>query len=260
LLSRWPIIVLLLGQALLLNVRTIVVVTTPMLSDRDFLHSPVFGVIAFVTVLYIIALAFLLLSMTKERSELRHKIAALIDPLTGLANRRAFMSDADTMIAHRASRSDPIAVLLADLDHFKKINDVHGHSCGDRVLKLFATALNRCVDQDDLAGRIGGEEFAILLTHKSEESALAVAERVRCAFAEVALDVDGRAIRATVSIGVAVSRIGAHDLASLLARADQALYHAKATGRNRVAAFSPEQADEAPSAVVTPLRRLAVAG
>jgi diguanylate cyclase (GGDEF)-like protein len=251
----------LLSQAVLLNVRMVAVVTTPMLSDRDFLHSPAFGVMAFGTVLYTITLAFLLLSMTKERSELRHKIAALIDPLTGLANRRAFMSDADTMIAQRASRSEPIAVLLADLDHFKKINDVHGHSCGDRVLKLFAAALDRCIAQDDLAGRIGGEEFAVLLTDRSEEAALAFAERLRCAFAEAAIEIDGRAIRATVSVGVAVSRIGAHDLASLLARADQALYRAKASGRNRVAAFSPEPvADEAPSAVVTPLRRLAAAG
>jgi diguanylate cyclase (GGDEF)-like protein len=261
LLSRWPIIVLLLSQSVLLNVRMIAVVTTPMLSDRDFLRSPAFGVMAFGTVLYTITLAFLLLSMTKERSELRHKIAALIDPLTGLANRRAFMSDAETMIAQRASRSEPIAVLLADLDHFKKINDVHGHSCGDRALKLFATALNRCIGPDDLAGRIGGEEFAILLTGSSEEAACAVAERVRCAFADAAIEVDGRALRATVSIGVAVSRIGAHDLASLLARADQALYRAKANGRNRVASSGAETVDdEASLAVVTPLRRLAAAG
>jgi diguanylate cyclase (GGDEF)-like protein len=264
LLSRWPVIILLLSHVVMLNARMIAVVTTPVISDRDFARSSAFAVTAFGTVLYTITFAFLLLSMTKERSELRHKIAALIDPLTGLANRRAFMSDAEAMIARRGARSEPIAVLLADLDHFKKINDVFGHSAGDRVLKIFAAALSRCVDQDGLAGRIGGEEFAILLTNKTEAAATAVAERVRCAFAECATQIDGRAIGATVSIGIAASRIGAHDLAGLLGRADNALYRAKAGGRDRVATFSPGcEADDAPLvrlATVTPLRLRAAAG
>jgi diguanylate cyclase (GGDEF)-like protein len=264
LLSRWPAICLLLMHAFVLNVRMITVVTTPLLSDREFLRSQPFAVMAFGTVLYTISFAFVLLSMTKERSELRHKIAALIDPLTGLANRRAFMTDAEAMIASRGSRSEPIAVLLADLDHFKKINDVFGHSAGDRVLKIFAAALGRCIDQDGLAGRIGGEEFAVLLTNQTEAAAIAVAERVRCAFAEAATEIDGRAIGATVSIGVAAARIGAHDLTGLLGRADNALYRAKAGGRNRVAVFSANDAAEdaplVPSATVTPLRLRAVAG
>src|SRR4029079_7148191 len=119
------------------------------------------------------------------------KVAALIDPLTGLANRRAFMNDAETMIARCNSRSEPIALLLADLDHFKKINDVFGHPVGDRVLKLFADALNSCVERDDLVGRLGGEEFTILLAGKSEVAAVAVAQRVRSAFAESAAELDG---------------------------------------------------------------------
>jgi diguanylate cyclase (GGDEF)-like protein len=257
LLSRWPTIALLGTQFVMLNTRMIVVMTTPVLSHADFFRSSKFALMAFGTVLYTIALAFLLLSMTKERSELRHKIAALIDPLTGLANRRFFMSDADAAIARRSSRNEPLAVLLADLDHFKKINDVFGHAIGDQVLKIFAAVLNRTVGTNDLVGRIGGEEFAILLPGSDEAAALELAERIREAFAQGAAEVDGRAVAATVSIGVSASRIG--DLTGLLARADGALYQAKKSGRNRVAADRAE-APPATAAAPIPFRLRAAAG
>lgn len=264
LLSRWPAIGLLCFHATTLAIRTMFVLVWPVLPDQEFLVHRAFAVMAFGTVLYTITFAFLLLSMTKERSEQRHKIAALIDPLTGLANRRAFMNDAETMIARSGSRSVPIALLLADLDHFKKINDVFGHPAGDRVLKLFAAALNHCVESDDLVGRIGGEEFAILLAGKSEVAAAAVAQRVRSTFAGSANELDGQIIGATVSIGVAATRIRAHDLTALLVRADNALYRAKAKGRNRVALFDDSSEVEAPpllaAATVTRIRRRAVAG
>jgi diguanylate cyclase (GGDEF)-like protein len=257
LLSRWPTIALLGTQFVMLNTRMIVVMTTPVLSHADFFRSSKFALMAFGTVLYTIALAFMLLSMTKERSELRHKIAALIDPLTGLANRRFFMSDADAAIARRSSRNEPLAVLLADLDHFKKINDVFGHAIGDQVLKIFAAVLNRTVGTNDLVGRIGGEEFAILLPGSDEAAALELAERIREAFAQGAAEVEGRAVAATVSIGVSASRIG--DLTGLLARADGALYQAKKSGRNRVAADRAE-APPATAAAPIPFRLRAAAG
>jgi diguanylate cyclase (GGDEF)-like protein len=264
LMSRWSTIVILCVHAAVLAGRMIAVLVTPVLSEQEFLVHRGFALMAFGTVLYTITFAFLLLSMTKERSELRHKIAALIDPLTGLANRRAFMSDAEAIIARRGARREPIALLLADLDHFKKINDAFGHPAGDRVLKLFAAALTRSIDADDLVGRIGGEEFAILLAGKSEVAAFDVAERVRSAFADDAGETEGHAIGATVSIGVAATRAGAPDLVALLGRADKALYRAKAKGRNRVALFDAEseinEAPLAPSATVTPLRRRAAAG
>jgi len=238
LLSRWPTIILLATHAVILIGRMIVVMVTPIMSHEDLFRSPVFAVMAFGTVLYTIAFAFLLLSMTKERTEMRHRIAALIDPLTGLPNRRAFMIDAEATIAGRVSRSAPIAVLLADLDRFKAINDVYGHAIGDRVLTVFAASLHRCLGANDLAGRIGGEEFAILLPQKDEAGALALAERIRVVFADAAAEIGGHAVAATVSIGVAASRIGGHDLGGLLGRADGALYQAKEAGRNRVAAFA----------------------
>ena len=245
LLSRWPTIILLATHAVILIGRMIVVMVTPIMSHEDLFRSPVFAVMAFGTVLYTIAFAFLLLSMTKERTEMRHRIAALIDPLTGLPNRRAFMIDAEATIAGRVSRSAPIAVLLADLDRFKAINDVYGHAIGDRVLTVFAASLHRCLGANDLAGRIGGEEFAILLPEKGEAAALALAERIRVVFADAAAEIGGHAVAATVSIGVAASRIGGHDLGGLLGRADGALYQAKEAGRNRVAAFAGD-GDDAP--------------
>jgi diguanylate cyclase (GGDEF)-like protein len=188
--------------------------------------------------------------MTKERSELQHKIAALVDPLTGLSNRRAFMLDAEAAVVGRGSRNEPLAVLLADLDHFKKINDAFGHAIGDRVLKLFADVLGRVTGAGDLVGRIGGEEFAILLPGRDEAAAVALAERIRLALAQAAVEVDGRAVGGTVSIGVAASRIG--DLTGLLARADSALYQAKEDGRNRVAVFAPDRVRE--DSTVVPIR------
>jgi diguanylate cyclase (GGDEF)-like protein len=237
LLSRWPIIVVLVTHAIMLTARMITVLSTPILSHADLFRSPAFAVMAFGTVLYTITLAFLLLSMSKERTERQHKIAALVDPLTGLSNRRAFIADAEGLIAARSSRSEPLAVLVADLDHFKKVNDKFGHAVGDRVLRAFADTVRRTAGGSDLAGRLGGEEFAIVLPGRSEESAITLAERIRRAFAESAAEVGGHAVTATVSIGVAVSRIGVHDLAGLIGQADQALYQAKAAGRNRVAAF-----------------------
>jgi diguanylate cyclase (GGDEF)-like protein len=253
LLSRWPAIILLCTHVTVMCARMVTVQFTPFVTHQDFFRSPVFATMAFGTVLYTITFAFVLLSMAKERSELQHKIAALVDPLTGLANRRAFMLDAEAAMVGRASRNAPLAVLLADLDHFKTINDAFGHAIGDRVLTIFASVLDRCVTPGDLVGRIGGEEFAILLPAREEAAAVALAERIRVALAEAALEVDGRAVGGTVSIGVAASRIG--DLAGLLGRADSALYRAKEEGRNRVAVFAADRVNDAqPSATVVPLR------
>src|SRR5207244_3762135 len=100
---------------------------------------------------YTITVAFLLLSMTKERGELRHKTAALVDPLTGLANRRAFLGDADEFMMRGGKRNEPVTVMLADLDRFKTVNDRFGHAIGDRVLQLFADTVTRTLRASDLS-------------------------------------------------------------------------------------------------------------
>jgi diguanylate cyclase (GGDEF)-like protein len=257
LLSRWPIIIVLLTHMLVLALRLPAALLTPMNTSADFFRSPTFAAMAFVTVLYTITFAFLLLSMVKERGELRHKTAALIDPLTGLANRRAFLGDAEDFMARTPKHGESLTVMLADLDRFKAVNDQFGHAIGDRVLQIFAETITRTLRAADMSGRLGGEEFAFLMPGTSAAEAEHIAERIRSQFGEAARKVGGCAVNATVSVGVATATTPAQ-LADLIGVADGALYRAKAEGRNRVsvvdcgtgqtAAIGPK------GAVVVPLR------
>jgi diguanylate cyclase (GGDEF)-like protein len=167
-----------------------------------------------------------------------HKNAAKLDPLTGLPNRRAFLQDAEQLRLMQIARGHPIAVLMIDLDHFKSINDRYGHSIGDRVLQVFSNTACAHLRSFDLIGRLGGEEFAIVIADGNRDNAVAVAERIRSEFAAAAAVVDGHPVAATLSIGIALIRQSA-EAASLLGDADKALYRAKDCGRNRV-----ELADE----------------
>jgi len=128
----------------------------------------------------------------------------------------------------------PAALILFDLDRFKSINDNFGHGTGDEVLIAFCRSATSQLRSNDLFGRIGGEEFAALLPDTGREDALSLSERVRAAFEAASQCVEDLPIRATVSAGVALSTNASDDLASLLKAADQALYRAKASGRNRV--------------------------
>jgi len=234
LVSRWPAIFMLFAHGALFLLRTPLSAILPWSVNAQVFESVWMTVLSFEALLFTIAIAFILLAMAKERTELRHKTAALVDSLTGIANRRAFL-EGGAMLARRAeSDPRPAAVLLMDLDHFKQINDNFGHAIGDRVLQVFANTAAANIAAFDLVGRLGGEEFAVLLNDAGKEKALAVAEGIRCAFADAAMDVDGRSVCGTVSIGIAMSDSGPLDIASMLAQADQALYIAKERGRNRV--------------------------
>jgi diguanylate cyclase (GGDEF)-like protein len=158
----------------------------------------------------------------------------MVDPLTGIANRRAFVQEAAALAKRHNASPRPTAVLLVDLDHFKSINDRFGHAVGDRVLEVFTDTARLSLRATDLIGRLGGEEFAAVLRDTSRDKALAVAERIRESFAHAAHEVDGRPVAATVSIGLVFSEAAALDVPELLAQADRALYFAKAHGRNRV--------------------------
>ncbi|HWP17077.1 MAG TPA: GGDEF domain-containing protein [Xanthobacteraceae bacterium] len=252
LLSRWPTIVVLVSHLIVLGLRLPAALLTPMTTTADFFQSPTFGVMVFVTVLYTITFAFLLLSMVKERGELRHKTAALIDPLTGLANRRAFLGDAEHFMALGPQHGESLTVMLADLDRFKAVNDQFGHAVGDRVLQIFAETITGALRATDLSGRLGGEEFAFLMPRTNAAEAQRIAERIRIQFAEAARKVDGDAVDATVSVGVATATMPAQ-LSGLVAAADDALYRAKAEGRNRVMAVDCA-APAAGQAVVVPIR------
>jgi diguanylate cyclase (GGDEF)-like protein len=154
--------------------------------------------------------------------------------LTGIANRRAFLHDCAELMQRRGTNPAPAALLLIDLDHFKSINDRFGHPLGDRVLQIFAQTTLENVQLSDLIGRLGGEEFAILLGNSDEQRAIAVGERIRRAFLVAAGEVDGRRVGGTLSIGIALDSGVPLDMPELLAQADQALYYAKERGRNRV--------------------------
>jgi diguanylate cyclase (GGDEF)-like protein len=234
LVSRWPAIFMLFAHGALFLLRTPLVLMLPWAPGSQVHESVWLTVLSFEALLFTIAIAFILLAMAKERIEYRHRTAAMVDSLTGIANRRAFLLDGEELMKRHAWDPCPAAVLVIDLDHFKSINDRFGHAIGDRVLQVFAEAVKGNVRSCDLIGRLGGEEFAAVLYNISRDRALVVAERIRESFAAAAVEVDGRPVLATVSIGVVVNQDGQLDVPDLLAQADQALYHAKERGRNRV--------------------------
>jgi len=235
LVSRWPAILMFFAHGALYILRTPLIAMLPSLSATDTVFGSVWlTVLSSEALLLSISSAFILLAMAKERTELRHRTAAMIDPLTGIANRRAFLHDASQIVKRHAVNPRPIAVLVMDLDHFKTVNDRFGHALGDRVLEIFTEAARKSMRASDLIGRLGGEEFAAMLTDTTREKAMAVAERIRRGFAEMAQEVDGRPVCGTVSIGLVHSVAATLDLPELLAQADHALYSAKERGRNRV--------------------------
>lgn len=234
LVSRWPAIVLFATHGAMFILRTPLNAFLHGREGDHILASAWINVLSLEAFLMTIATAFILLAMSKERTELRHKTAAMTDPLTGLLNRRAFLADAEALLQQQIQRDRPIGVLLIDLDHFKSINDRFGHAVGDKVLQIFARTTQTNLRQTDLVGRLGGEEFTVVLADAGIDNAYLVADRLRNAFAVNAAVVDGQALRATASVGVSVIVDPRQDLAKLITLADQALYLAKARGRNRV--------------------------
>jgi diguanylate cyclase (GGDEF)-like protein len=198
--------------------------------------APLASVIAALYGVVPIIVATLLLSLVNAR--LRHQLhsRAITDELTGTMTRRALRELAPAAIELARQRHCEIAVLMLDLDHFKNINDTYGHAAGDKVLRVAAATLQANVRHDALLVRYGGEEFVALTPVDDLAAARRVAERLRGAIEKIdwraALTID-RSI--TISIGVALIGAGGN-LDGALARADQALYHAKCEGRNRVQA------------------------
>jgi diguanylate cyclase (GGDEF)-like protein len=193
------------------------------------------------------ALSFLLLLVALppvillQRSLMHQQLAAAArtDPKTGLLNATAWQREADGEVA-RALRSDaPLALLLVDVDHFKRVNDSHGHLIGDEVLRALAAELRQQVRESDVVGRFGGEEFTVLLPRTDTADACLIAERLRSSAGALNIAAADARIQVTVSIGVAVLGQHGNDLFELLAAADLALYRAKDAGRNQVQLYSP---------------------
>ncbi|HXD44923.1 MAG TPA: GGDEF domain-containing protein [Pseudolabrys sp.] len=247
LMSRWPTVCVLLAYAAALLARIPATLLSPILKDQSIMSSVSFALLAFGTLLFTVVLAFLLLNMTKERTELQHKIASLIDPLSGVPNRRAFLDGAARLQAQQRLDPEPLAVMLFDLDRFKAINDRFGHGTGDAVLQVFAATATRTLGADVMFGRIGGEEFAAILPAGDFGEAEAIADRVRRNFMTAAAAHGKDDLKPSVSVGVTLGRDPNAPVANLLAAADQALYRAKENGRNRVeCAEAPEPAAPKP--------------
>lgn len=169
----------------------------------------------------------------------RQRNAALRDYLTGLGNRRAFFEAAEVELERRRRHDRPTAMIMFDADHFKTINDKHGHAGGDAVLRHLAATLNLTFREVDVVARVGGEEFAVLLPSTDLEGAAVVANRLRLLVEQAGVRIDEHIIGYTVSAGVAAMDDTVNDLEGLMRRADQALYVAKARGRNRVDCWTP---------------------
>jgi diguanylate cyclase (GGDEF)-like protein len=170
--------------------------------------------------------------------------AARTDAKTGLLNAAAWQREADAEVT-RALRADaPVAVLLVDVDHFKRVNDTHGHLVGDEVLKSLATELRQQVRDYDVVGRFGGEEFTVLLPRTDAMEALRIAERLRRSASTLSILAGEIRIGVTISIGIAVLGSHGRDLFELLAAADLALYRAKDKGRNQVCLYGGDEATD----------------
>jgi len=171
----------------------------------------------------------------RKEAERRLEDLARLDPLTGVANRRYFRERAEEELARAERYARPVAVLLLDVDHFKKVNDSYGHQTGDEVLKRVAAECQRNLRGTDVFGRYGGEEFVCLLAESGPEDARRAAERMREAVADARWSLADRTVTATISVGLACRPSGAAEtLDRLVQKADEALYAAKAAGRNRV--------------------------
>ena len=235
LVSRIPASLLLFAHGALFLLRTPLGVLIPHPAGTEAVMGSVWlTVLSSEALLLTIAIAFILMAMAKERTASMHKAAALVDPLTGVWNRRGFMSANERVQGETANSAVPAAVLFIDLDNFKSINDRFGHALGDRVIQALATTIKSVIRSTDFVGRFGGEEFAAVLYGVSHESAVGIAERIRVAFAERASIVDGANVAATVSIGLVLQEGPECPLIDMLKRADSALYRAKEQGRNRV--------------------------
>ena len=180
--------------------------------------------------LYIVGTAFIVLVLAKERSVRVLRDAASIDELTGLLNRRGFFAAAHQLVQRQAKRSEPVSVLMFDLDHFKSINDRFGRPLGDELLRLFAATASSSLRNADVIGRFGGKEFIAMLPGSLADAGIA-AERIRQRFQAVGETVAGSKVEATVSIGAAS---GSLDVAALIVSADSALDRAKSNGGNRL--------------------------
>lgn len=202
------------------------------------MHTTVFATLCLALQCHFYVARFQYFFTSLQDYNLRLLQLAQYDPLTGVRNAAAYYAQCDQIIrmAQRAQRA--FAVLFVDLDHFKLVNDTHGHAAGDEVLRRVAGCLLQTVRDTDVVGRVGGEEFSILLPDTDCQGALELAERIRAAIEGLHVGLESRVcLHVTASLGVAICQDALQNIQQIQREADQAMYHAKATGRNRVSLF-----------------------
>ncbi len=245
---RWKsvsIIGKLLGVADLVGASIAISRTTGIGAGQDpspFSNAPQHGLTFLLLYFYMVLHGFGFLLLTKEEADRETLRLATLDPLTETLNRRSFFSQTEAAWALARRNTQPLSMLMLDLDHFKRINDSYGHQAGDDVIREFVRICGDHLRESDILGRMGGEEFAVALPSTNLDGAVRVAERIRDAVAQCIARTGGLEIRFTVSIGVTQAQRDT-TIDPILARADGALYEAKRQGRNRVTA----QTDTAPA-------------
>jgi diguanylate cyclase (GGDEF)-like protein len=177
-----------------------------------------------------------------ERSERRLRALTITDSLTSVLNRRGLQESFSQMTAKAADPSRKIAALLFDLDHFKRINDTHGHQAGDKVLCEFSRMARKFIPRGGAFGRMGGEEFIAFVMVGDQTEAEAIAELIRTEFCRVPLLAGTALVTASVSVGIAIAPMAAAEWDRLVSAADRALYAAKRAGRNCSIVFNEEEA------------------
>ena len=236
--SRWPTFAAFVSFAVVMVIRIAIASWAPFPLGVGPVDSVWLAAFLWLVFGHSTCAAVFFLAMTLERREAQQRSFAMSDPLTGLMNRRAFADFAARMDRRRVGARSTMAVLVLDLDHFKAVNDRHGHEVGDRLLRAFAYVSEANVRPSDQLFRMGGEEFCFVLPDTSLREAVDVAERIRQAVAANPVDTPDGGAAATVSIGIAATQF-AVDVEVLLAAADAAVYEAKARGRNRVVVAEP---------------------
>lgn len=233
--------------------KLVVFLPREVIDSHSFLNQPFGRTLLALFILLIASLAFLgayLAVQRQLRLEKEKEVRALlerqasVDVLTGIRNRRSFYELGEVELKRALRHKVPLTALMLDADYFKKVNDTYGHAAGDLVLKDLAKTMTETLREVDLLGRIGGEEFAVLLLHTPLSQALEVAERLRLKIAERKVGLpEGGSISFTVSIGLAVLTDQEKQLSDLFIKADLALYEAKKLGRNRVVNYTQDMAN-----------------
>jgi diguanylate cyclase (GGDEF)-like protein len=203
-------------------------------------------------IMLMMGLAFVaFMAYRTKRSQMHFKSLSRLDGLTGLSNRPHFIELAENALEESQKSGQPVSVIICDLDYFKRINDTFGHAAGDTALKQTAAVFQTHLRKQDIVGRLGGEEFAMVLIDCDAATAQLRCDKIRLAIAKISIGDSKAAFMLSASFGIAVTDAANHELRKLLADADAALYQAKLGGRNRVVQHDAERShhDDQPSAL-----------